>query len=221
MIQIENNPFLAEKLWLKQYTLNGLRESPKSFGYFQEKIREHISLNELCKRHPEDEHYIRDCSSKYHWPEREQAKTSYELSIIQEIQEELLTVLASREKITKNLEIDDRLEKIIQRVLDVIDLKIDSLLGISVDISPELQKTKLPSLLMALEKLLSGRNTHYRNLLRQLGLPEVLHEDKEEKIIVKKDEVTDKPSDEELRKRIDEKLASGSQKIQRKEVYDT
>lgn len=219
MIPIEQNIFLEKKLWLKQYTLNGLRESPKSFNYLQEKIRNNLSLKELCEKHPNDEHYIRDCSSKYFWPEREQAKTQYELSIIQSIQEELLTVLASRKKISSNIEIDDRLEHIIQRVLDVIDLKIDSMLGVEVDISLELKKTKLPSLLMALEKLLSGRNTHYRNLLRQLGLPEVLHENKEEKIVVH-NEVSEKPSDEELRKRIDEKLARGSQKIKRREVYD-
>lgn len=218
---IENNIFLEEKLWLKPYTLKGLRESPKAFLYFQEKIDKHLSLKELCDNHPEDEGYIRQCSTKYHWPEREKARIQYELLLFQSIQEELLTIIHSKEKITMNIEIDDHIERIIQRVLDVIDLKIDSLLGLEVDISPELKKTKLPSLLMALEKLLSGRNTHYRNLLRQLGLPEVLHENKEEKIIVKKDEVTDKPSDEELRKRIDEKLASGSQKIQRKEVYDT
>lgn len=217
-MHIENNIFLEEKLWLKPYTLNGLRESQKAFRYLQEKIKNHYSLKQLCDKHPEDNRYIRDCSCKYHWPEREKARIQYELLLFQSIQEELLTIISSKEKITRNIEIDDHIERIIQRVLDLIDLKIDSMMGEAV-VSEELRKVKLPSMLMALEKLLSGRNTHYRNLLRQLGLPETLHEKDEDKLVIQKVTST-KPSDEELRKNIDEKLEKGSQKIERRDVYN-
>lgn len=218
MIHIENNIYLEEKLWLKPYTLNGLRESPKAFAYFQEKIKEHLSLKQLGERHPKDKRYIRDSSSKYHWREREEAKITYELLIFQSIQEELLTILSSKEKIIRNIEIDDHIERIIQRVLKLIDLKIDSMMGEAV-VTDELRKVKLPTMLMALEKLLSGRNTHYRNLLRQLGLPETIHEKDEDKLVIQ-NETSSKPSDEELRKNIDDKLEKGSQKIERREVYD-
>lgn len=219
MLNIDKNTFLEHKLWLKPYTLNGLRESPKAFKLFQEKINQHLSLKQLCQKHPKDEKYIRDCSSKYYWSEREQAKTQYELMIYQSIKDELLTILTSRDKILRSIEINNRLENMIIKILDLIDIKIEALIDDTIPISPELQRTKLPSLLMALEKLLSGNNTYYRKLLRQLGLPETLHENKEEKIIIPNN-VQDKPSDEQLQKNINEKLARGSQKISRQEVYD-
>ena len=180
---------------------------------------EHLSMKQLIERHPEDEKYIQVNSSKYYWPERERAKIQFDLQIISEIQGELLTTLASRKKISRNIAIDDRIERIIERVLDLIDLKIDSMAG-DVMVSEELRKVKLPSMLMALEKLLAGRNTHYRNLLRQLGLPETLHDNDKEKLVVQVGNVVDKPSDEELRKSIDDKLSNGSQKIERREHYD-
>ena len=171
--------------WLTKYTKNGLRESDKAFKLFRIFCEKGCTLKELAHETGEPESTIQTYSSKYKWFERRQLEIEYNNKLVKHVQEELLSKFFSKMKIQESINIDEKLNKIIIKVLDLTDQKIDSMTIKEDDkedkeddkitqIPVELQTTKLPSLLTAIEKLVNGKNIHYKNVLRQLGLEEVI-----------------------------------------------